>query len=182
MLPHTQVSVTIVWPWLRESEPVNGMTLWNLRYCWNTAIQRLTQFTLALDRKYLSYSFGHVSFYHYMYTYLSSLWMVCSEQPFPLLQTREREELRCIIYSVIHLPVSLAPHRYRQRDSGRCIKVLFQLGPDWYVETLTFVCYQFMHPSPSYSLSPFPPLQAPWTLTFWLVFEEIRVLAGVGNF
>ena len=24
--------------------------------------------------------------------------------------------------------------------------------------------------------------QAPWSLTFWLVFEEIRVLAGVGNF
>lgn len=24
--------------------------------------------------------------------------------------------------------------------------------------------------------------QAPWSLTFWLVYEEIRVLAGVGNF
>ena len=24
--------------------------------------------------------------------------------------------------------------------------------------------------------------QAPWTLTFWLVYEEIRVLANVGNF
>ncbi len=25
-------------------------------------------------------------------------------------------------------------------------------------------------------------LQAPWSLTFWLVYEEIRVVAGVGNF
>jgi len=24
--------------------------------------------------------------------------------------------------------------------------------------------------------------QAPWSLTFWLVYEEVRVLAGLGNF
>ena len=27
-----------------------------------------------------------------------------------------------------------------------------------------------------------PLLQAPWLLTFWILYEEVRVLAGVGNF
>ena len=44
---------------------------------------------------------------------------------------------------------------------------------------LTLCIYHFVERLLTDSLS-LP--QAPWSLTFWLVYEEIRVLAGIGNF